>query len=295
MCCGKETYEEMQGGRVGLTRRKVLKAMGAGAGLVALGGLTGCTAWLADSGFTSESSAGKVSAAGTASDRLKKALSRVDQKLIHEINETKEAWSRVWKMAFHNHESDRASVISTFEHAKKKTRILIDQYDRIDFIGALESLALTASLADVNTALSQDTEFKRELEKRFMDDLVGIGFSERDANDEVQRHFHRLFTQAEYDQARQGLSGQGLSNAFQESLNVLDPGDGGGGGSPTPSQCTAAVISCIAIFGVIVLGCIAIGLAECLALLGNIGPGGAGNLVLTAALICYIDLIECFA
>lgn len=42
MCCGKETYEEVKEGRVGLTRRQVLRAMGVGTGLMALGGLTGC-------------------------------------------------------------------------------------------------------------------------------------------------------------------------------------------------------------------------------------------------------------
>ncbi len=42
MCCGKETYEEVKEGRGGLTRRKVLRAMGVGTGLMALGGLTGC-------------------------------------------------------------------------------------------------------------------------------------------------------------------------------------------------------------------------------------------------------------
>jgi hypothetical protein len=43
MCCGKETYEKVKEGQVGLTRRKVLKAMGVGTGLLTLGGLTGCT------------------------------------------------------------------------------------------------------------------------------------------------------------------------------------------------------------------------------------------------------------
>lgn len=263
--------------------------MGVGTGLMALGGLTGCTAWIADSGSTFERGGGKVSAAGTPTDRLKKALSRVDQKLLHEIKETKEAW----KMAFRNHESERTRVISTFEHAKKKTRILIDRYDGIDLIGALEGLALTASLTDANAALRQDTEFKRELERRFMDDLVEIGFSERDANDEVQKHFHRLLTQDEYDSARQGFSKQSLSNLLQESVNILDPGDGGGG-SPTPSQCTEAVIACIGIFGIIVLGCIALGLAECLVLLRNAAAGGLGSTVLTIAFVCYVDLVTCF-
>jgi hypothetical protein len=42
MCCGKEPYEEGKEGRVSLTRRQVLRAMGVGTRLVALGGLTGC-------------------------------------------------------------------------------------------------------------------------------------------------------------------------------------------------------------------------------------------------------------
>jgi hypothetical protein len=46
MCCGKETYEEVKQGRVGLTRRKVLKAMGVGTGLITLGELTGCIQFL---------------------------------------------------------------------------------------------------------------------------------------------------------------------------------------------------------------------------------------------------------
>jgi len=46
MCCGNEMYEPGKEGREGLTRRQVLRAMGAGAGLITLGGLTGCTQFL---------------------------------------------------------------------------------------------------------------------------------------------------------------------------------------------------------------------------------------------------------
>ncbi len=66
MCCGKETYEEVKEGRGGLTRRKVLRAMGVGTGLMALGGLTGCTQFLGfDRDVTRQGVNGVVSTTGS--------------------------------------------------------------------------------------------------------------------------------------------------------------------------------------------------------------------------------------
>jgi hypothetical protein len=66
MCCGKETYEEVKQGRVGLTRRKVLRAMGVGTGLITLGGLTACTQLLGlDQGLMDKRPNGVLSTAGS--------------------------------------------------------------------------------------------------------------------------------------------------------------------------------------------------------------------------------------
>lgn len=42
MCCGQDRYDEVEQVQDGVTRRKVLKALGAVGGLVAVGGLAGC-------------------------------------------------------------------------------------------------------------------------------------------------------------------------------------------------------------------------------------------------------------
>jgi hypothetical protein len=66
MCCGKETHEEVKEGQGGLTRRKVLKAMGVGTGLITLGGLTGCTQLIDfNSDLMEQQVNGAVNAAGS--------------------------------------------------------------------------------------------------------------------------------------------------------------------------------------------------------------------------------------
>lgn len=69
MCCGKETYGQVEEGRGGFTRRQVLRAMGVGTGLVALGGLTGCTQFL---GFdqAANNSDDEITALGTRNSEL---------------------------------------------------------------------------------------------------------------------------------------------------------------------------------------------------------------------------------
>jgi len=61
MCCGKETFDEVKSSQGKLSRRRVVKAMGAVGGLVALGGLTGCTQLL---GIDGTSTPTKVTALG---------------------------------------------------------------------------------------------------------------------------------------------------------------------------------------------------------------------------------------
>ncbi len=152
MCCGKEPYEEVKEGRGGLTRRQVLRAMGVGTGLMALGGLTGCVDWTARSGEDSRST---LLAQGNHSDLVKLLQATKDQ----------------WKDVFHT--LARAYQSRNGHLQKKLIKVKINSAKQWT-LEALDKLHKVGISQEFNMKLqwnSYDKEAAYQLQKQFIEEF----------------------------------------------------------------------------------------------------------------------------
>ncbi len=132
MCCGKESYEEVKEGRGGLTRRKVLRAMGVGTGLVALGGLTGCTQFLdlSETDSFQNSSEDLHSAALQATSKISPKLKATLKSLIRQFNQKRGLVPREWVASFVQsgtelvNEMERVGLVEVLQQSVKPKDIL---------------------------------------------------------------------------------------------------------------------------------------------------------------------------
>lgn len=151
MCCDKETFEEVKEGRVGLTRRQALKVMGVGGGLVALGGLTGCTSLLNLPEKGSNDSA--LLAQGSGSRKEVTAL----------LRKSEDQWKAVFATLASAYKSHNNNLSGQLEVQVKDAKQLSLKYlDALDESGMSE---------EFNTELlnpNYDKEAASQLNKRFM-------------------------------------------------------------------------------------------------------------------------------
>jgi hypothetical protein len=89
MCCGKEVYEEWEQGRIGLTRRQVLKAMGVGSGIVALSSLGGCISLVDSDHQIRNSDVSEVTASSSSPwVEVRKGRDRLQARLVYPRGES---------------------------------------------------------------------------------------------------------------------------------------------------------------------------------------------------------------
>ncbi len=151
MCCGKETYEEGKEARVGLTRRQVLKAMGVGTGLVALGGLTGCTQLF------------QFPARENSNGNLTALSARQVAKDI--IQASGNQWKKVLKAVNHLEEVSKEELDKRVKKAKELTLNALDHLDQI---------GISSQIDQVIREAPEVVEFPEGFEDHFLNELKDV-------------------------------------------------------------------------------------------------------------------------
>ncbi|GEM_PF-5741620 len=128
MCCGREIYEheEREEGRVRLTRRQVLKAVGLGASLATLSGLTGCTSLIVSTSSSHESR-----------EEVQALSLKIDKKLS---NIVLNRWIKVVRIVNGVERGSREELQERIQQAQEVTDQMLNHWKEIGYAGAIDRM-----------------------------------------------------------------------------------------------------------------------------------------------------------
>lgn len=213
-----------------VSRRTLLRGLSLGAGILALGGLSGCTQFLK----RSESSV-SLAPAGASNAR---------QRLAQLAHEAKEAWKSALRAQNKIERVDAAELERRLVHAKHKMLQLLDQ---------LDAEGITAQIDQQLRALPEQFEYPEGVKNRYREELRDILLPEQRAR------LEDLFTRSGDRKAvNEVLAAGGVSAYIRKRLDEVDQR------TLRPAQafiplalwpCHGAIGVCMTAFGIALMFC----------------------------------------
>ncbi len=255
MCCGDERYEREEGGRASLTRRRMLRAMGVGAGVITLGGLIGCTSIESLIGLGPNQ--GEVSASSSSTSETAKSFAKFDKELLKELKkQVKEALKA-------QRRGDQYSAVSLTRQALER---LFSHYDETGLTEGLEQEGYEGLKAFSEISQEVLQELKNmgfsKLEVRELKDRVLRSKQEMLSNRNVQVRKMMDLTLAKFKKLESRLNPSVETRAIVDAQGLLGCIGAilvaGGGAVVTGAACAACIaeptrLSCIGCAGGVVV------------------------------------------